>query len=127
MTDKGFINLFKEEEPRTKLQNASMHLWHKMVSDALNNAGLDIVTVLNKGIPIPWTETMVKEILWRQTQMIMFNIQSTADLTSRQLVQVGDVVDRALSQNHGVHVPWPSQEQTEAYIKSLQATKPKKR
>ena len=106
-----------DKRERTLTQNRAMHLWFTMVADALNDAGLDMRTVLKPEIEIPWTESTVKNHLWRPVQKAMLDKESTADLTTKELTEVEQVLSRHLAEKHGIHVPFPSIE--EEMLKTL--------
>ena len=81
-----------------------------MLSDTLNDAGLDMRVVMKPEAEIPWTPANVKDNLWRTVQIAMFNIESTSDLSTKQVGQVYEVVNRHIAQNQGVSIPFPEDE-----------------
>ena len=98
----------KPEEQRTDKQNASMHLYFRLLAEALNEHGLDMKTVLKPGVEIPWNERMVKEFLWRPIQKVMTDKDSTTELNTVGPSDVHKVLDRMLAEKFGVSVDWPS-------------------
>lgn len=101
----------KEYQPRTLQQNRALHLLFDMLADELNSAGLDMRKVLKPGIAIPWTKTSVKEFLWRPVQRSMFGKVSTIQITTKELQDTFDVLNRHLGEQFGLHVPFPSIEE----------------
>lgn len=97
------------EKKRTLQQNKAIHVLFKMISDALNDAGLDLHAVLKSGIDIPWTPIMVKEVMWKSVLLIMKNKKSTTEMTTKEIDEVFDVVNRQLSLM-GLTVEFPSVE-----------------
>jgi len=95
---------------RTLQQNKALHLYFQLVADTLNDAGLDMRTVLKPGVEIPWTKTTVKEYLWRPIQNIQLMKKSTTELTTRDIDAIFDTMNRHLA-NHGIHEPFPSIEE----------------
>ena len=95
---------------RTGRQNNSLHLYCSMVSKALNDAGLDMVEVLEQGTDIPWDAEgkMVKKYIWKKVQSAMLDKESTTELTTAECSPIYDVVNRHLSTTFGVSVLWPS-------------------
>lgn len=94
---------------RTPAQNRSLHLYLTLLSEALNDSGYDIKRVLSGNeVEIPWTPESAKELLWRQIQVVMFGVESTAKLNSAQCTRVHEVLSRHLSSKFGIFVPWPS-------------------
>lgn len=99
---------FIKDKQRTKRQNRALHLYLAMVSEALNEAGLDMVKVLKEGTEIPWTPPLVKKHIWKQVQDAMLDKNSTTQLTTSECNPVYEVVHRYLSSTFGVTVLWPS-------------------
>lgn len=94
---------------RTNTQNRALHLYCRMLAEALNDAGLDQRQVLKPGIDIPWTPDAVKEQLWRPVQIAVIGKESTTDADSDEYSQVYDVLNRHLITRLCVSVPWPQQ------------------
>ena len=93
---------------RSLTQNNAMHEYFKLLSEAFNDAGLDMNTVLSEGTSIPWSEAKVKEDIWHKVQIALIGKKSTKDLLKEEVSEVYDVVSRHLSQTFGVFVPFPS-------------------
>ena len=106
--DKAVKVSVKSAKARTLTQNASIHKYCELLADAFNDAGLDMQTVLAEGTSIPWSETKVKEDIWRTVQIPLTGKKSTKDLETFEVSQVYDVVNRHISQTFGVFVPFPS-------------------
>ena len=103
--------LESDQKPaRTISQNKSIHKYFAMLAESLNNAGLDVKKTMAQDVEIPWSEVLVKELIWRKVQLAMFDIDSTAKLDTAQISQVYDVINRHISQTHGVSVIFPSKE-----------------
>jgi len=106
----------QKKEPRTAQQNKALHVWYRLVADELNGAGYDLRKVLSagkEGIDIEWTERMVKDILWRETQRVMFGKGSTTELSKRaEIDRVVETLNRFLAEKLGIEgVPFPSLEE----------------
>ena len=99
------------ENKRTLLQNKALHKYLSLLATALNEAGWDMKRTLKPGIEIPWTEEMVKTHLWKSVQEVMLAKESTTELTTKEVNDVYEVVDRHLSQTTGVHVEFPKDEE----------------
>lgn len=95
------------KDKRSLKQNKSIHLYFTQLADALNDAGYSVAKVMKHDAEIPWNPNLVKELLWRQVQEIMTEIESTADLEPKQVSQVYEVVNRHIAQTTGVSVPFP--------------------
>lgn len=99
------------EKQRTTRQNNALHLYFEMLAEALNDAGLDMKKMMKADIP--WNAYNVKNELWRPIQEAMLGKKSTTQLTTKEIDQVYDTLNRLLGERKGVHVPWPSIEITE--------------
>ena len=105
------------EEQRTILQNKALHKYCELLAEALNDAGLDMKVVLKPEVDIPWTKESVKNHLWRPIQLIMMDKESTTEMDTTDPSKIYDVLDRHISEKHGVHIPWPSNQ--ENYMESM--------
>jgi hypothetical protein len=109
-----------EEKPRTIKQNKSLHLWFRLLADTLNEAGLDMRTVLKPSISIEWNDKTIKEYIYKPILEAMLLKKSTTEMTTKEIDKVWETINLHLGEKFGVEVPpIPSQEQTESYIKSL--------
>jgi hypothetical protein len=98
-------------EGRTLKQNDSLHLGFSMLADTLNDAGLDQRLVLKPEVSIPWTDDSVKEQLYRPIMKAMTGKVSTTELTTMEISEVWDVLNRHLTEKFGVDfVEFPSLE-----------------
>jgi len=95
---------------RTLTQNAAIHKYFSMLAESLNNAGLDVKKTLRHDFDIPWSESLVKELIWKGVQKAMFDIDSTTKLDTAQVSQVYEVINRHIGSTHGVSVIFPSNE-----------------
>ena len=65
-------------DTRTKMQNRSMHKYFSLLASQLNERGFDMQLVLNQDISVPWTEALIKELIWRPVQLEKTEEASTA-------------------------------------------------
>lgn len=93
---------------RTTRQNRAIHLLFDMLAKELNENGLDMRRTLKPSIDIPWTGESVKEYLWRPVQQAQVNKKSTTELTTREIDEVFDTINRHLGTKFGIYVPFPS-------------------
>lgn len=98
----------KKYPQRTKQQNKALHVLFRLLSDALNEAGLDMRKTLKPEVDIPWSAQSVKEFLWRPVQEAQLNKHSTTELTTKELDEVFETINRYIGEKHGVHIPFPS-------------------
>jgi len=92
---------------RSEKTNRALHKYFEFVADALNDAGLDIGKTIT--IDIPWSAITVKELLWRTVQKKLVDKKSTTQLTSEEVTEVFEVMNRGLSKR-GLEIPFPSLE-----------------
>ena len=94
---------------RSDPQNRAIHLFCRMLAKALSDAGYDVRTTLKADFEIPWNETLVKELIWREVQIAMFNKKSTTQLNKMEVGDVYEVINRHIAEKHGISVPFPSE------------------
>jgi hypothetical protein len=100
----------KEKKQRSGPQNRSLHKYCTLLADALNNAGLDMKKTLKPEIDIPWTCENVKDHLYKPILKALTGKKSTRDMNTVEPSEVYDVLNRFISEKHGVSVEWPSEE-----------------
>lgn len=96
---------------RTIKQNNGLHLYCELVAQECNNSGVtfsDFIRLRPK-LDMPWTQHRVKEI-WREAQRLLYGKTRTRDLNKDEIDRVYDVVNKAIAEITGVHVPFPSLE-----------------
>lgn len=103
-------------DKRTNLQNRSIHSWFDEVSRELNLAGIDF-KVLVDSLRVDATPELVKSV-FRQIGYAKFEKKSTAELTSKELQECWEEMNRLLA-SVGVHCPFHEQTSTESYMNSF--------
>lgn len=94
---------------RTGKQNNSLHLYISLLADTLAAAGYDMRQIIK--VEITPTPENVKETMIRPIMKALFpDVTSTAQLTTKQINQVYDVVNRATAERLGVSIEFPSEE-----------------
>lgn len=110
----------EKDTPNTKIrslaQNRALHKWCTECATELSNAGVTVQAFI-KDIEADFTMETVK-MMWRAFAKAKYGKESTTQLTSKQINEVYDECNRHLAKFE-IHLPFPSQEQTEEYIKSL--------
>jgi hypothetical protein len=96
------------EKKRTLPQNNSLHKYCEDLAVSLNEAGLDMKKTLKPEIEIPWTMENVKEHLFKPIMKAATGKESTADLTTEEMIKVYEVLNRFMGQKHGITTEWPS-------------------
>lgn len=101
----------KKYPQRTKQQNKALHVLFNLLAGILNENGLDMRKTLKPEIDIPWSGASVKEFLWRPIQKAQLDKQSTTELTTVEIDQVFDTINKHMGERFGLHVPFPSIEE----------------
>jgi len=92
---------------RTERQNNAIHLWFRQMAEQLNDAGYSNKHPFNDQIEIPFTEGLVKEMLYKPIIKAMYDKTSTTKLTGGELSEAAEVLIRWLSEKKGIYVPFP--------------------
>ena len=95
---------------RTLTQNAAMHLYFRELAEAFNSAGLDVEEALSNPIDLPWSEVLVKELIWHKVQRSVCDVESTAKLDTAQVGEIYEIINRFTAQKFGIHVMFPNEE-----------------
>lgn len=110
----------KENNPtkqRSLPQNRSIHKGCQQIADLLVENGISLNKVI-QNLEIRPTMNSVKDI-FRHIAKEKFGTDSTADLEKDQIDPVWDDLVKSISQVTGVFIPFPSQENSDEYLKSL--------
>ena len=92
---------------RTEKQNNAMHLWFRQMAEQLNDAGFSATHPFNDQIESPFTEGLVKEMLFKPIIKAMYDKKSTRGLSGREVSEAAEVLVRWLSEHKGIYVPFP--------------------
>ena len=125
---------------RTNQQRKSIELYCKHLAKALNDAGWTMKKVLlgnlenevmtgvknvcpehissfeavfdryGKKVDLSWGQVTIKEHLWRPIQRIMFKKESTTELSTGEVSQVYEELNRLTASKYGVSVEFPNSE-----------------
>lgn len=98
----------KEFPKRTVQQNKALHVLFELLASELNERGLDMRRTLKETIDIPWSRASVKEYLWKPVQKAQLDKQSTTELTTKEIDQVFDTLNRFIGEKFSFHVGFPS-------------------
>jgi len=99
----------KSGKTRTLTQNASLHKFCSMLAQAMNEAGFDFRVFIKEGYPVPFTEELVKEYIWKPIQKAVTGHESTTKPEPKQYSEVYDALNVKLAE-HGLYIPWPCRE-----------------
>lgn len=93
-------------DTRTIQQNRALHKFYDLVSKELNDKGLTVAKTIKADII--WSQSSVKEVLWKPIQEAVLKKKSTTELNKDEIDKVYDVINMALGQRFGIHIPFPS-------------------
>jgi hypothetical protein len=96
----------KNMDIRTLKQNSALHKYFELVSRELNDRGLTVTKTIKADIV--WSPASIKEVLWKPIQEAVLKKKSTAELNKSEIDSVYDVMNMALGQKFGIHVPFPT-------------------
>ncbi len=83
------------------------------MAESLSSAGIDQVKFyqkIEKGFAVTWTPEAFKDFFRAVAHDLFPEVESTADLTTKQLQDVYLIVDKGVAEKTGVSVPFPSYE-----------------
>ena len=93
---------------RTVTQNRSLYLYFEQLAQALNDAGYSVNTFYKEGIELPFSQLIVKELIWKEFQTKILGKESTATLTTDEVDKIYRPLRQYLIEHKGVDVPFPS-------------------
>ena len=99
-----------EEKTRTESQNKALHLYFTQLAEMLNDAGLDMRKVLRPSISIPWSGETIKEYLWKPVMEFQLQKSSTTEMTTKDIDEVYDTINRHIGEKFGITLEFPSME-----------------
>lgn len=97
---------------RTLSQNAAIHLWLEMVADALDREGHTVQDIVQKitRAEIRPNKDVLKEVMWRPYQLAATKKESSTELNKSEVSLIYDGLNKWLSENFELSVPFPSDE-----------------
>ena len=105
---------------RTEQQQKAIEVYCHAVAEACNTKGLDMVEVLSKkAVEIPWTQYMVKELIFKKIEFAMLGKVSTTQLETTEVSNIYDVMNRWLINQFNISVPFPEGDKTHDQAESL--------
>jgi len=93
---------------RTDQQRKSIEVYCRELAEALNDSGYEMKAVLAvKEVDVPWSQELVKNVLWKPLQKAYLDRSSTTALTTGEVSQVYEILNRHIASNFGVSVAFP--------------------
>lgn len=108
-----YVQIKKGDKAYTPAQHGAIWKYCKMVAEALSSKGVTLQALLSsmkKGAEIEVTKENVKYQMWAPLQDALFGEKSMRRLEKGQVSQVYDHINRFLSSEHQLHVPFPSKD-----------------
>tara|TARA_B100000809_G_scaffold152980_1_gene150360 strand:+ start:29 stop:445 length:417 start_codon:yes stop_codon:yes gene_type:complete len=102
------VELGKPQQ-RTYLQNNAIHQYYRLLANAFNDAGFTVEKTLSKPLDISWSETLVKELIWRPVMSALTDKDSTSELVTSEVNVIYEEINNYTA-SKGVHVAFPSRE-----------------
>ena len=102
------VTIAKDINRRTQRQNNALHLYFQLLADEFEAAGIDARMLFGPEVSIPVTPKMIKDLLWRNTQIATVNKKSTTDLTTTDINKIYEIVNRHIGEKFKIHVPFPN-------------------
>ncbi len=101
---------------RTLRQNRALHKFFMMISEQLNELGMEFSYTGIKGadMSLRYTPDIVKEFFWKPIQMTLFEFKSTTKLKTDEMNQIIDVIVKFFG-DQGVVIEFPCLEIKENY------------
>jgi len=105
------VDLKEVKQTRSNDQNSSLHLFFTMISEQLNELGMEyrFFGVTGVVISLRYTDELVKKFFWKEIQKALFDFESTTKLNTEQLNQIIDVIVKFFG-DRGVVIEFPSKE-----------------
>ena len=91
---------------RTLNQNSAMHLYFSHIAMMLNDNNITVEMTLKPDTQ--WSPNGIKEMMWRPVQKAVTGKASTTKLTTKELTEIYDIINKVLSQKFGIYIPFPS-------------------
>lgn len=99
------------EQQRTSRQNRAIYKLFTEIAREMQSQGIEQKTVMDNlvGYDAPVTPDFIKQV-WKAIQFTMYRTTSTKDLTTKQIDEVFDVLNKFLGEKFAIHIPFPSME-----------------
>jgi hypothetical protein len=111
------VDLIEKKNTRSTKQNSALHMLFRIVSEQLNEMGLEFQYFGLKGnvLEMRYNTEIVKNHIWRPIQETLFDIKSTTKINTEQINEIMDVLIKFFAER-GIVIEFPSKEQLEKLI-----------
>ncbi len=106
------VELKEKRKTRTLKQNSSIHLYCEMIAEVLNDFGVThkFKGIRGKDLEVRFTMILVKEVIWKPIQMALFDKKSTTELTTKEVTEIVEPLEKFIAENYAIDLPFPSEE-----------------
>lgn len=106
----GMWEINVQKQKRTLKQNRSLYLFLTWLSEALNESdNLLTLNYFGKTFKMNWNPKMVKSRIWNPIQKVTTGKESTTKITTKELTEVAEIIQKNLSKKLGIVLEFPSE------------------
>lgn len=111
------VDLIEKKNTRTTNQNSALHLLFTIMSNQLNEMGLEFQYFGLRGqvLSMRYTPELCKNQIWRPIQKTLFDIESTTKINTEQINEIVEVLCKFFAER-GVVIQFPSKQVLESLI-----------
>ena len=102
-----YVTIEPADKKRTVTQNNALHLYFKLLADSLTAGGFDAKATFAESANVPVTPEMIKDGLWKPVMKQITTKTSTAKLTTAEVGNIYEILNRHISETFGLHIPFP--------------------
>lgn len=108
---KSLVELKEVKRNRTTQQNSALHKFFVLISEQLNELGMEYRYFGLKGqeISLKYTPELVKMFFWKPIQVALFNYESTTKLNTKEMNEIIDIIIKFFG-DKGVLIEFPNRE-----------------
>ncbi len=104
----GLYEVVIRKPSRTSKQNRAMYLFFEFIADELNDKGMYFSRDFFKAeFESEWNGDMVKELIWKPVQKILFNKDKTSELKTDEFSKIVEMLQANFAKK-GVNLNFPS-------------------
>jgi hypothetical protein len=96
------------EKIRTALQNRALHKYIRDVANEMANNGHSLNVILKPTFEIPSNEKTFKHVIVHPLIKAIFGIESTKDMTTKQINELYDIINKQVGEHCQIHIPFPN-------------------
>lgn len=100
---------FNFDKQRSEKQNSALHVYCKLLANAMNDAGYPLIIKINgKETEVDWCLHSVKNYIWRPVQKAINGKHSSKDGSTKDYPEIYENINRHTASKLGINVPWPT-------------------